>query len=123
MAAKLPGLLLISALFAGITGQSALALSLDEAEFKASRLLACVLAAESLGQLDDDEYGSLTYGVLDGFDDSERDTIYAKALGYFDGLMFAIPDDDQEQVDRRLERFVSSSSCDTGGAYRATVSL
>jgi hypothetical protein len=46
--------------------------------------------------------------LFDGFDDTERDNILAKALGYYDGLMFLV---EPEQVDQRLETFVASASC------------
>jgi hypothetical protein len=75
----------------GGTGQ-ATALSLGPEEFAASTQLTCVLAQESLGYLSEDEYGSLTHNVLADFDASESDAIYAKALGYIDGLMFGIVD-------------------------------
>jgi hypothetical protein len=99
------------------------ALALGEEEFRASRLLACVLAEESLGYLDQQEYGDRTHDLLDGFDAGERDAIYAKAVGYFDGLMFAIPASDAQRVNERLESFVSSDACSDAGVYRATVSL
>ena len=90
----------------------ALALSLAPEEFTASRDMACVLAQEQLGLLDEEEYGNKTHRVLDGFDDSERDTILAKALGYYDGLMFAIGDEKNvEAVEHRLQDFVASSLC------------
>lgn len=90
----------------------ALALSLAPEEFKASRDMACVLAQQELGMLGEEEYGSRTHDVLDGFDESERDTILAKALGYYDGLMFAIGDDkNAAAVAQRLEEFVASSTC------------
>ena len=59
----------------------------------------------------EEQYGERTHTVLDGFDEAERDNILAKALGYYDGLMFAVAADDPEQVNDRLETFVSSSSC------------
>lgn len=95
-----------------MTATQALALSLAPEEFKASRDMACVLAQEQLGLLDEEEYGNRTHRVLDGFDDRERDTILAKALGYYDGLMFAIDDEmNVEAVERRLQGFVASSLC------------
>lgn len=100
----------------------AVALSLAPEEFTASRQMACVMAQQSLGQLTEQEYGERANTVLDGFDGAERDNIIAKALGYYDGLMFAIPEDDQQGLDLRLESFVSSSTC--SGSFRAvTVSL
>ena len=89
-------------------------------EFHASRLMACVLAEQSLGQLSEEEYGRRTHTVLDEFDETERDAILAKALGYYDGLMFALEPD---QVDTRLEDFVASKTCREGGFEHVSTSL
>ena len=113
----------ICAFVLALVGQQALALSMAPEEFNASRQLACVLAEQSLGYLSEDEYGARTHTVLDGFDEVERDNILAKALGYVDGLMFSIEDSDQDQVNARLDSFVASKSCESGSAYRVTVSL
>lgn len=96
----------------GLLCQQASALSLAPGEFVASRQLACVLAEQSLGYLSEVEYGEKTHTVLDGFDETERDNILAKALGYYDGLMFAV---ESEQVDDRLETFIASDSCRESG--------
>ena len=101
----------------------ALALSLAPEEFHASRQLACVLAEQSLGYLSEEEYGERTHKVLDGFQDSERDAILAKALGYYDGLMFSVAADDARQVNDRLESFVSSDNCSTQGFRHVTLAL
>ena len=93
------------------------ALSLAPEEFQASRQMACVLAEQSLGYLSEDDYGARTHNVLNGFEESERSNILAKALGYYDGLMFEIAGDDTAAVNRRLEQFVASSSCQDN--YRA----
>jgi hypothetical protein len=106
-----------------VAGRSAWALSLAPEEFQASRQLACVLAEQSLGYLSEDEYGALTHSVLDGFEESEQDTILAKALGYYDGLMFSVASDDEQQVNKRLEEFVASTSCSEQGFRNVTVSL
>lgn len=90
---------------------NALALSMAPEEFKASRQMACVLALQSLGQLSEDEYGERAHTLLDGFDDSEQSNILSKALGYYDGLMFEISDDDSTAVNLRLEDFVASRTC------------
>lgn len=108
------------ALFAGAAQASPLALAPEE--FAASRQMACVLAQQSLGQLSEDEYGARANTVLDSFDEDERSNILAKALGYYDGLMFQIAEDDAAAVDLRLETFVSSGACDSD--FRSvTVSL
>jgi len=106
-----------------VAGSSAWALSLAPEEFHASRQLACVLAEQSLGYLSEDEYGELTHSVLEGFEESEQDTILAKALGYYDGLMFSVASDDVQQVNERLEEFVASTSCREQGFRNVTVSL
>ncbi len=105
-----------------IVASPASALTLAPEEFHASRQLACVLAQQSLGQLSEEEYGARTHDVLDGFDATERDHILAKALGYYDGLMFAVKADDAEQVNLRLATFVESESCRSNG-MRRVVSL
>lgn len=114
---------MIFVLLAMLAGRSAWGLSLAPEEFHASRQLACVLAEQSLGYLSEDEYGELTHKVLDGFDNGERDTILAKALGYYDGLMFSVASDDLQQVNERLEEFVASASCREQGFRSVTVSL
>lgn len=101
----------------------AVALSLAPEEFLASRQLACVLAEQSLGYLSEEEYGERTHTVLDGFKDNERDAILAKALGYYDGLMFSIASDDARQVNERLESFVGSDNCAAQGFRSVTVTL
>jgi hypothetical protein len=88
------------------------ALSLAPEEFQASRKMACVMAQQTLGQLSSDEYGQQAVFLLDGFDKLERDNILAKALGYYDGLMFSISEDDSDRLNFRLETFVASSTCD-----------
>ena len=120
------GTRLFMAVILGVFCQQAAALSLAPEEFQASRQLACVLAEQSLGYLDETQYGEKTHTVLDGFDETERDNILAKALGYYDGLMFAIEPDDAEQVSERLETFVTSASCRQDDGYvnvKATLSL
>ena len=104
----------------GLACQHASALSFAPEEFKASRKLACVLAEQSLGYINETQYGEKTHTLLDGFDDAERDTILAKALGYYDGLMFSV---EAGQVDERLETFVASSSCRDSGYQNASVTL
>ena len=94
-----------------LLSSGAFGLSLAPEEFQASRKMACVLAQQSLGQLSEDEYGALTHSVLEEFDDVERSNILSKALGYYDGLMFSISDDDAAQINHRLTDFVSSSTC------------
>ena len=102
---------LIGLIAGAVLSSSVSALSLAPEEFQASRKMACVLAQQSLGQLSEDEYGALTHSVLEDFDDVERSNILSKALGYYDGLMFSISEDDAMQISHRLTDFVSSSTC------------
>lgn len=99
------------------------ALSIGPEEFQASRQLACVLAERSLGQLAEEEYGEKTHNLLEEFDEQERDNILAKAIGYYDGLMFEIPHNNTEAVNLRLEEFVASKSCDGSGYQKVTIVL
>ena len=100
----------------------AMSLSMAADELHASRQMACVLAQESLGQLSEEEYGKRTHTVLDGYDESERDTILAKALGYYDGLMFSLPDDG-DKIRTRLMDFVDSGTCSGSGFQKVTFEL
>ena len=102
--------------------QQTAALSLSKAEFHASREMACVLAGEALGHLNEEEYGQRFHEVMNGFDDVERDSILAKALGYYDGLMFDIPSDEPSAVKARLETYVASEAC-SQGMSEVTISL
>lgn len=106
-----------------LASKQASALALAPEEFHASRLMACVLAEQSLGRLSAEQYGERAHAVLDGFDEAERNSILAKALGYYDGLMFSIAADDREQVKDRLEAFVFSSSCQQDGYRNVTLHL
>ncbi len=111
----------LPALLLAVSSHGALAMSSSAEEFHAARAMACVLAAQSLGYLSEEEYGARTHDVLDGFDATERDHILAKALGYYDGLMFSI-ENDQTLVEERLRDFAGSDSCQSG--FRAvTISL
>ena len=109
--------------FTFITVSQAFGLSMAADEFHASRQLACVLAQESRGQLSEQEYGDRTHTVLDGYDEAEQSTILAKALGYYDGLMFSLPDDDSEKIRMRLLDFVESSTCSNSPFQNVTLEL
>ncbi|TXS92810.1 hypothetical protein FV139_12630 [Parahaliea maris] len=87
------------------------ALSLGPDEFVAARHLTCVLAQDSLGYLTPDDFEVLSSEVLDSYEPEEGDVIYAKALGYFDGLMFGLPEQDAEVIHARLRSFVDSQAC------------
>ena len=94
------------------------ALAMGPEDFVAARHLTCVLAQESLGYLSEAEYADLTGQVLDGYDQSESDVIYAKALGYYDGLMFGLPASDDRQISARLQEFLASSACTVFAGFR-----
>jgi hypothetical protein len=96
-------------LLAGSSLSQALALGPDE--FAAARQLTCVLAQDSLGYLNESQYDEMVGDLLDSYDQVDGDVIYAKALGYFDGLMFGIPERDQSQINARLQSFVESQAC------------
>ena len=101
----------IATLALTLGSEQALGLAMAEEEFAASRQLTCVLAQESLGYLSEEEFGALTTRVLDGFDDSERDAITAKSLGYVDGLMFGVDHGDQRAINGRFQSFLESRAC------------
>jgi hypothetical protein len=87
------------------------ALSLGPREFAAARDVACIMAQDSLGYLSEDDYTTLVDNALADFEDEQGDVVYAKAVGYFDGLMFGIPEDDRRLVDERLRDFNNSAAC------------
>ena len=109
--------ILMPAVLAAALSANAQSLALGPDEFVAARNLACVLAQESLGYLAGDEYAELTDDVLDGYSEQEVDVIRAKALGYYDGLMFGLPADEQ-RVNDRLQEFVESRACTVVTGYR-----
>jgi hypothetical protein len=98
------------------------ALSLSPEEFEASRKLACVLAQQSLGQLNEQEYGEKANTLLDGFDAAERDNVLAQAVGYFGGVMFSPTEKDAQATALKMEDFVSSDTC-TDGYSKVTLKL
>jgi len=103
-----------------LTGLSvdARSLAMGPDEFVAARNLTCVLAQETLGYLTEEEYAEMVREVLDGYDEAESDVIRAKALGYYDGLMFDLPAHDERRIDDRLRRFLESRACTVYAAYR-----
>jgi hypothetical protein len=101
--------------------QEASALAMGPDEFAAARQLTCVLAQETLGYLDASEYADQTNSVLEDFDQAESDVIYAKAIGYYDGLMFGVEERDQRGINARLQAFVSSQACLTNASHAVTL--
>lgn len=99
------------------------ALELGSEDFLAARAMTCVLAQESLGYLNDEDFADLAESIMEGYDQAQGDVVYAQALGYFDGLMFGLPAGDQRAVNTRLQEYISSGSCrlptSGGGVLRA----
>ncbi|MEE4278392.1 MAG: hypothetical protein V2I82_08015 [Halieaceae bacterium] len=91
------------------------ALTLSPAHLAAAERLGCVLADDALGQLDESQFNRRFDAAVRGFDEESVDVIYAKALGYIDGLLFSAPPGADPK--QRLKSFSSSSRC------RATASL
>lgn len=87
------------------------ALALGPKEFAAAKDVACVMAQDSLGYLSEDDFNDLIDQVLSDFDGEAGDVVYAKAVGYFDGLMFGIPESDQRLIQERLREFNASREC------------
>lgn len=103
--------LLFAGLLLGLMTQPVAALSLGPDEFAAAKRLTCVLAQDSLGYLSEQEYVELTDQVLEELEAESGDVVYAKALGYFDGLMFGIPEEDEQAVAQRLRSYLDSHAC------------
>lgn len=87
------------------------ALALGPKECAAAKNVTCVMAQDSLGYLSEDDFNDLIDEALSGFEGDAGDVIYAKAVGYFDGLMFGIPESDQDLVQARLRQFNTSRAC------------
>ena len=86
-------------------------LSLGPDEFVAAERLTCVLAQQSLGYLNDKEYADMTEQVLDDYGQEQSDVIYAKALGYYHGLMFGINTHNESELSSRTQLFLNSQAC------------
>ena len=87
------------------------ALELGPEDFLAARSMTCVLAQESLGYLTEDEFSAAAETVMSGYDQAQGDVVYAKAIGYFDGLMFGLQANDPAEINARLQEYLSSSAC------------
>ncbi len=101
------------------------ALTLSSSELAAAEQLGCVLADDALGYLNEDQFNNRFDDVVDAFSDEQVDVIYAKALGYIDGLLFGVPNGQGQLAARRLESYSNSERCAAVGARVAshTVSL
>lgn len=97
--------------FSVVVSLGAQALALGPKEFAAAKAVACIMAQDSLGFLTENDFGDLVDQVMSDFDEADGNVVYAKAVGYFDGLMFGIPESDQRQVQERLRQFNASRAC------------
>jgi hypothetical protein len=116
-----PFLRISALLLALCAAQQASALAIGGAEMRASRALSCVLAEDALGYLEEDQFNQRFDAVVEGFSDGAVDIIYAKALGYIDGLLFGVPSQDQTEALRRLQDLSNSQACSS--AVKLGVSL
>ncbi|WP_414981416.1 hypothetical protein [Congregibacter sp.] len=100
------------------------ALTLSSVELDAAAQLGCVLADDALGYLNEDQFNDRFDDVVGGLPDAQVDVIYAKALGYIDGLLFGVTSGDSAIANRRLESYSNSGSCAYAAqAVSRTVSL
>ncbi|WP_439100883.1 hypothetical protein [Congregibacter sp.] len=100
------------------------ALTLSSVELSAAQHLGCVLADDALGYLNEDQFNTRFDEAVGDLSDAQVDVIYAKALGYIDGLLFGVSSGDMDIANRRLESFSNSETCAYGAqAVSRTVSL
>jgi hypothetical protein len=90
------------------------ALTLSSAELDAAAQLGCVLAEDALGYLNEDQFNDRFDTVVSNFSESQVDVIYAKALGYIDGLLFGLSSRDSAVAAKRLEAYSNSNNCGFG---------
>ena len=106
-----------------LTATSAQALTLSSNELAAAEQLGCVLADDALGYLNEDQFNARFDEVVEDFSDEQVDVIYAKALGYIDGLLFGVDSGEVAIANRRLEAYSNSSRCDSVTARTASYTL
>jgi hypothetical protein len=111
-------LTMLAALFGSFGAQ---ALSLGSDELHAAQRLGCVLADDALGYLDEEQFNRRFDEAVTDLSEAQVDVIYAKALGYIDGLLFGVPSGKPDAATRRLLDFSSSHSCSE--SVISTVSL
>ncbi|MDP5071195.1 MAG: hypothetical protein NWQ45_09880 [Congregibacter sp.] len=100
------------------------ALTLSSVDLDAAAQLGCVLADDALGYLSEDQFNTRFDEVVGDMSDDQVDVIYAKALGYIDGLLFGVSPADADIASRRLQSYSNSGSCAYGAqAVSRTVSL
>jgi hypothetical protein len=94
-----------------LSGTPATALSLNSAELAAAKQLGCVLADDALGYLNEQQFNDLFDAAVENFSDDQVDVVYAKALGYIDGLLFGVPSGADTEASGRLQAFSNSDAC------------
>ena len=100
------------------------ALTLSSVELNAAAHLGCVLADDALGYLNEDQFNSRFDEAVGDLPDAQVDVIYAKALGYIDGLLFGLSSGEMDIANSRLESYSNSEACAYGAqAVSRTVSL
>jgi hypothetical protein len=100
------------------------ALTLSSVELDAAAQLGCVLADDALGYLNEEQFNDRFDEVVGDLPEAQVDVIYAKALGYIDGLLFGLTAQNSDIANRRLESYSNSGSCAYGAqAVSRTVSL
>ncbi|MEM9759812.1 MAG: hypothetical protein AAF933_11300 [Pseudomonadota bacterium] len=100
------------ALFGALTlacSAAAQALSLSPAHLSAAERLSCVLADDALGFMTEAQFNERFDDAVRGFDTKGVDIIYAKALGYVDGLLFGARAG--EEATARLQALSGSETC------------
>jgi hypothetical protein len=106
------------------TAMPAQALTLSSAELAAAERLGCVLADDALGYLSEEQFNQRFDETVTDFSEAQVDVIYAKALGYIDGLLYGVPSGQSRVAAERLESYSNSGRCDSGlSAVARTVSL
>ena len=100
------------------------ALTLSSAHLAAAERLGCILAEDALGYLSEEQFNDRFDDAVGDFGGEAVDVIYAKALGYIDGLLFGVPDGEAGEASRRLEAYSNSARCAAAaGVVANTVSL
>lgn len=119
---KAAGIGLVCVLFVGLSAPVH-ALTLSSVELQAATQLGCVLAEDALGYLDEDQFNQAFDEVVEEFSEDAIDVIYAKALGYIDGLLFGVPSGESNVAAERLEAYSNSGACSRMQVVKHTVSL
>jgi len=102
-----------------LSASPAYALTLSGEHLAAAEDLSCVLAEDALGRLDEQQFNRRFDAAVLGFDEASVDVIYAKALGYIDGLLFGLSEEARGEAAGRLERFSQGPQCASRLASRA----